>query len=64
MESWTRRQLLLGSGMLAAGSLAESASAEPTETNRLKVLVAGGHPGDPEAGCGGIIARFQKADMM
>lgn len=27
-------------------------------TRRLKVIVAGGHPGDPEYGCGGTIARF------
>lgn len=25
---------------------------------RLKIVVAGGHPGDPECGCGGSIARF------
>ncbi|WP_197674898.1 PIG-L deacetylase family protein [Terriglobus roseus] len=25
---------------------------------RLKVLVAGGHPDDPESGCGGTIARY------
>jgi LmbE family N-acetylglucosaminyl deacetylase len=25
---------------------------------RLKVLVAGGHPGDPECGCAGTIARY------
>jgi LmbE family N-acetylglucosaminyl deacetylase len=25
---------------------------------RLKVVVAGGHPGDPEAACGGTIARY------
>lgn len=24
----------------------------------MKILVAGGHPGDPEAGCGGTIARY------
>jgi len=24
----------------------------------LKIVVAGGHPGDPECGCGGTIARF------
>jgi LmbE family N-acetylglucosaminyl deacetylase len=29
------------------------AAAEP-----LKVVVAGGHPGDPEYGCGGTIARY------
>src|SRR5689334_14835194 len=31
---------------------------EPRPTRKLKVLVAGGHPGDPEYGCGGTIARF------
>ena len=25
---------------------------------RLKIVVAGGHPGDPECGCGGLIARY------
>lgn len=58
MEFWTRRQLILGSGVLVASSLAEPGRAEPAETSRLKVLVAGAHPGDPEAGCGGLIARF------
>ena len=27
----------------------------------LKVVVAGGHPGDPECGCGGTIARYTEA---
>jgi LmbE family N-acetylglucosaminyl deacetylase len=27
-------------------------------THRLKILVTGGHPGDPEYGCGGTIARY------
>jgi LmbE family N-acetylglucosaminyl deacetylase len=26
--------------------------------NRLKIVVAGGHPGDPECGCGGTMARY------
>jgi LmbE family N-acetylglucosaminyl deacetylase len=31
----------------------------PAERQRkLKVVVTGGHPGDPEYGCGGTIARF------
>jgi len=25
---------------------------------RLKIIVAGGHPGDPEYGCGGTVARY------
>jgi N-acetylglucosamine malate deacetylase 1 len=28
---------------------------------KLKVMVTGGHPGDPECGCGGIIARYSDA---
>jgi LmbE family N-acetylglucosaminyl deacetylase len=30
-------------------------------TAKLKVLVAGGHPDDPESGCGGTIARYVAA---
>jgi LmbE family N-acetylglucosaminyl deacetylase len=37
---------------LASASLA--AVAQP----RLKIVVTGGHPGDPECGCGGTIARY------
>lgn len=29
-----------------------------TSVQRLKVMVAGGHPDDPESGCGGAIARY------
>lgn len=33
--------------------------AEPTQADRkLKVIVCGGHPGDPEYGCGGTVARL------
>jgi N-acetylglucosamine malate deacetylase 1 len=33
-----------------------------TPTRRLRVVVAGGHPGDPEAGCAGTIARYTALD--
>ena len=29
-----------------------------SEGSRLRVAVVGGHPGDPEAGCGGTIAKY------
>lgn len=29
-----------------------------TNTGKLKIVVTGGHPGDPEYGCGGTIARY------
>ena len=43
---------------MAAGlplAAAESLSPEP---RKRKVVVTGGHPGDPEYGCGGTIARY------
>ena len=51
------RRTLLGSvaGGLAAGGAAPAA--EPIAT-RLRIVVVGGHPGDPEYGCGGTIARY------
>ena len=34
------------------------ATAPSTRGPKLKVVVTGGHPGDPEYGCGGTIARY------
>jgi LmbE family N-acetylglucosaminyl deacetylase len=47
----TRRELLATTITLPL--LAET-------TRALKVVVAGGHPGDPECGCAGTIARYTK----
>lgn len=60
MDTLSRRSMMAGAAMAAAGlpgvSLAaESGTAEP---RKLRVVVAGGHPGDPEYGCGGTIARY------
>lgn len=52
----TRRNVLIGAGA-AALSFPGPARAT-TETRRLKVVITGGHPGDPEYGCGGTAARF------
>ncbi len=39
-----------------------AAGAEPAPAPRkLKIVVTGGHPGDPECGCGGTIARYTDA---
>jgi len=62
-----RRDILLGAARLTPGVIAGaaamnmnaaviSAAAEPTR--KLKIIVTGGHPGDPEYGCGGTVARF------
>src|SRR5271157_685823 len=60
MDTLSRRSMMAGAVIAAAGlpgvSLAaESGTAEP---RKLRVVVAGGHPGDPEYGCGGTIARY------
>src|SRR5207344_3208361 len=68
MKPLSRRHVL-GHGSLLASALAGApplgAAASQvqkqaaTETGRkLKIIVTGGHPGDPEYGCGGTIARY------
>jgi LmbE family N-acetylglucosaminyl deacetylase len=48
---------ILGTGLAAALPLTAAEMAPPIK-GRLKVIVTGGHPGDPEYGCGGTIARY------
>lgn len=43
---------------LPTGAKAAEAAAEPSKKAKLKVVVTGGHPGDPEYGCGGTVARY------
>ena len=48
---------------IAVGGIPLQSSAQrpmlpSTPARKLKVMVTGGHPGDPEAGCGGSIARY------
>ena len=43
----------------ASGAPADRPGADiDAASKHLNVLVVGGHPGDPEAGCGGTIARY------
>lgn len=60
----SRRQVLPGLGATVALPLlhaispvyaAEQSSAAP---RKLRIVVTGGHPGDPEYGCGGTVARY------
>jgi LmbE family N-acetylglucosaminyl deacetylase len=44
----------LGAGLPTVAAAAESVQA----VRKLKVVVTGGHPDDPESGCGGTIARY------
>jgi N-acetylglucosamine malate deacetylase 1 len=68
MNELSRRELLSQAKIIgtsaAMGSTLARASPEKPQGNsgepkrRLKVIVTGGHPGDPEYGCGGTIARY------
>src|SRR5581483_10723252 len=51
----SRRSLLATTAVAAATS---GARAETSARSKLKVIVTGGHPGDPECGCAGTIARY------
>jgi LmbE family N-acetylglucosaminyl deacetylase len=52
-----RRRALLG-GAVCALTMHRPGNAEAESSVALKVVVTGGHPGDPEYGCGGTIARY------
>jgi N-acetylglucosamine malate deacetylase 1 len=54
MPPMNRRELL---GSVASLPVAIAADEAPSSRKR-KVIVTGGHPGDPEYGCGGTIARY------
>jgi len=57
MSDMTRRNLLAASA--AALSFDPDYQLEQPG-KKLKVVVTGGHPGDPEYGCGGTIARYSE----
>ncbi len=68
MKPISRRDMLTKAGLLGtaavglplAATTAErpSGGAAQSPKPKLKVVVTGGHPGDPEYGCGGTIARY------
>jgi LmbE family N-acetylglucosaminyl deacetylase len=71
MKSMTRRDILRAVGAAsaalpvglplaaqAAPAPSQASSAGPPEAAKLKVVVVGGHPDDPETGCGGTMARY------
>ncbi|HEV2395762.1 MAG TPA: PIG-L family deacetylase [Candidatus Sulfotelmatobacter sp.] len=64
MHKLTRRKLIEQSGLLMGAAATAlpmlNAKAEKSEAGerKLKVVVTGGHPDDPESGCGGTIALY------
>src|SRR3569832_2305070 len=68
MEDLSPRAMLARTG-LAGATLVTAVSAAVPDTEaqtsgpgsgkpKLKIVVTGGHPGDPEYGCGGTVARY------
>jgi LmbE family N-acetylglucosaminyl deacetylase len=56
MPAINRRDLL--GHACSVGSLTFGMPATGDEPRKLKVIITGGHPGDPEYGCGGTVARY------
>jgi LmbE family N-acetylglucosaminyl deacetylase len=61
----TRRSLLISAGNVASslaigapGSAVPARASENLAGRKIKVVVCGGHPGDPEYGCGGTVAHL------
>src|SRR4051794_783841 len=53
-----RRTLLKTIGVAAASTAMNAAGQTSTSLCKYKIVITGGHPGDPEYGCGGSIARI------
>ncbi len=63
MKSSSRRrfvqQATAGLGMLSLPSMLSAKQIEPDKN--IKIVCVGGHPDDPESGCGGTLAKFAAA---
>ncbi|WP_276371173.1 PIG-L family deacetylase [Chryseolinea sp. H1M3-3] len=60
----SRRQFFKNASALGIGTLPLSVLAETKIKNegaKLKVICVGGHPDDPESGCGGTLTKFSTA---
>jgi N-acetylglucosamine malate deacetylase 1 len=57
----TRTAGLAGAwAMGTASSGAATSGGAPDSVSRMKIVVVGGHPDDPESGCGGTISRYSE----
>lgn len=53
-----RREMLVGAGMAVGATALNATRQYPDPARPLRIVITGGHPGDPEYGCGGTIARL------
>jgi LmbE family N-acetylglucosaminyl deacetylase len=57
-----RREMLKSTGAvagaLAVKGMSQDSSGAVQAAHKCKIVVTGGHPGDPEYGCGGTVARI------
>lgn len=52
----------MGFGAMSLSPLTKlSSSADKTQQDKLNILCVGAHPGDPEFGCGGTMAKYSNA---
>ncbi len=59
---WLERSLVGGAAALGLPLVGKASSGEPQAAKvMLKIIVAGGHPDDPESGCGGTMALYADA---
>lgn len=61
MSAISRRELVrsaIVAPVMAAAMNANQTNANQAKRKKLKVVVTGGHPGDPEYACGGTVARY------
>jgi len=56
MSVISRRKLIRSA--IAVPMIAAAMNANQARQQKLKVVVTGGHPGDPEYACGGTVARY------
>jgi N-acetylglucosamine malate deacetylase 1 len=57
-----RREMLRASGVVAGAAVvkavAQNSPGSLLPARKNKIVITGGHPGDPEYGCGGTVARL------
>jgi len=56
--SWLGTTFAVGLPLAAKAAEPSQSQLQPATRPSLKVVVTGGHPGDPEYGCGGTVARY------